>query len=70
MAPRRRLDEDEEDVDRSAEYYRREREKYDSTKAAERKYGDSCKYLQKMIKQQWESEGTSRSVSLIQMPTA
>jgi len=55
MASRRRLDEDEEDINRSAEYYRREREKYDGAKTAARNYGDSCKYLQKMIKQQWET---------------
>jgi hypothetical protein len=53
MAPRRRL-EDEEDIDRSAEYYRNERDSYDKAKAAKRKYGESCDYLQKMIQQQWE----------------
>lgn len=54
MAPRRRLDEDEEDVDRTEEYYRNEREMYNNSMVSKRNYGDSCKYLQKMINENWK----------------
>jgi hypothetical protein len=54
MAPQRRLDEDEEDVDRSEEYYRKEREQFHEGQVSKRIYSDSGKKQQRMLKQQWE----------------
>jgi len=45
MAPRRRLDEDEEDLDRSEEYYRKEREQFHEGQVSKRIYGDSGEEL-------------------------
>ncbi|OCK73115.1 hypothetical protein K432DRAFT_430744 [Lepidopterella palustris CBS 459.81] len=55
MAPRRREEsEEEENVDRSAEYYIRQRNEFDESKLTKRNYGDSSIYLQNLVKRQWE----------------
>jgi len=45
---------EEEDVDHSAEHYRRERNEFDENKVSKRMYDDSTEDLQKRIKKKWE----------------